>query len=97
MGLNIDRYISLLMSTIAEQSSLFMGPPSCKVPVHNAMALQRGHFHIVDVAIVLSLSQGVPSPTFFAPSVVDYLFGGISKVKPRVEDIPDYEVQEKLS
>lgn len=90
-------YLRLLMSTMAEQSSLFTGPPSCKVPVHNAMALQRGDFHIVGVAIVLSLSQGGPGPTFFAPSVVDYLFGGISKVKPRVEDIPDCEVQEKLS
>ena len=34
---------------------------------------------------------------FFAPVVVDYLFGGISAVKPVIEDVPDEELQLKYS
>ena len=33
---------------------------------------------------------------FFAPCIIDYLFGGIAGVKPCVEDVPDKDVQSKL-
>ena len=37
-----------------------------------------------------------PGPHFFAPSVVDYLFGGLSAVKPCIEDVPDDAIREKI-
>ena len=36
-----------------------------------------------------------PGPVFFAPVIVDYLFGGISAVKPSADDVPDEELQLK--
>jgi hypothetical protein len=46
--------------------------------------------------IALSILHGVPGPTFFAPIVVDYLFGGF-QVKPCIEDVPDNELQLKIN
>jgi len=39
--------------------------------------------------IALSILHGGPGPVFFAPVIVDYLFGGMSMVKPEVADVPD--------
>ena len=47
--------------------------------------------------IALSILHGGPGPTFFAPIVVDYLFGGFSAVKPCIEDVPDNELQSKIN
>ena len=46
-------------------------------------------FLYVGKMIALSIIHGGPGPVFFSPAVVDYLFGGISSVTPRIEDIPD--------
>ena len=48
-------------------------------------------FLYVGRMIALSILHGGPGPVFFAPVVVDYLFGGISAVKPSVDDVPDEE------
>lgn len=44
----------------------------------------------------LSILHGGQGPVFLAPAVIDYLFGGISNVKPCIDDIPDELVQSKL-
>ena len=46
--------------------------------------------------IALSILHGGPGPVFFAPVIVDYLFGGISAVKPSVDDVPDEDLQLKI-
>ena len=46
--------------------------------------------------IALSILHGGPGPEFFAPVVVDYLFGGISAVNPTIEDVPDKDLQLKI-
>lgn len=46
--------------------------------------------------IALSILHGSPGPVFFAPVIVDYLFGGISAVKPSVDDVPDEDLQLKI-
>lgn len=51
----------------------------------------------VGKAIALSILNGGPGPTFFSPLSIDYLFGGITKVKPSVDDIPDMLIQDKIS
>lgn len=33
---------------------------------------------------------------FFAPVVVDYIFGGVSAVNPLVDDVPDEDLQFKI-
>ena len=39
--------------------------------------------------VALSVLHGGPGPVFFAPVIIDYLFGGISAVQPTIEDVPD--------
>ena len=46
--------------------------------------------------IALSILHGGPGPVFFAPVIVDYLFGGISAVKPSVDDVPYDDLQLKI-
>ena len=46
--------------------------------------------------IAVSLIHGGPSPTFFAPSIVDYMVYGMQKVKPSVDEIPCKNIQRKL-
>ena len=46
--------------------------------------------------IALSILNGGPGPTFLSPAVVDFLFGGLSTVKPCVEDVPDMLIREKI-
>lgn len=89
-------YLRLLMSAMSRQGHLLSGSPSRRVPVHNTLALSKGEFYKMGVFIVMSLMQGGPGPTFFAPSVVDYLFGGTEAVKGCIDDIPDIEICEKL-
>lgn len=40
--------------------------------------------------------HGGPGPIFFSPVVIDYLFGGISAVKPDILDVPDEALQSKI-
>ena len=47
--------------------------------------------------IALSILHGGPGPVFFAPSVVDYLFGGFSAVSPSILDVPNEELQLKIN
>lgn len=88
-------YLRLLMKTVSEHS-LLTGPPMRKVLVHNTLAIQKRYFRYIGEAIVMSVTQGGPGPLCFAPSVVDYLQGGIERVTPRIEDIPNDNIQELL-
>lgn len=89
-------FLRLLMKAVSEQSSLLAGPPTRKVLLHNSLAMSKGHYRCMGEMIVMSLMQGGPGPAFFSPTVIDYVLGGISKVKPSIGDIPDYHVQEML-
>ena len=84
------------MSDMSKQGNLLTGAPTSKVPLHNTMALSKGDFYKMGTFIVLSITQGGPGPTFLAPSVVDYLFGGTEAAKGCIDDVPDIEVREKL-
>ena len=88
-------YLRLLMKTVS-QHSLLTGPPLHKVMVHNTLALQKQYYCYLGEAIVLSVTQGGPGPLCFAQSIVDYLQGGIERVTPRIEDIPNDNIQELL-
>lgn len=91
-------YLRLVLASMMNQSQLLTGPATRKVPQHNSLAVHNGEFYLIGVTIVLSLTQGGPAPTFFAKSVVDYLFHGASSVTPgHISDIPDQSVQEKIS
>ena len=89
-------YLRLVMIAMAEQNYLLDGPTHRRILRHNVLAVEKGYFFIMHCIIVLSLTQGGPAPSFFASSVVDYLVGGSGNVRPCIDDIPDYDIQEKL-
>ena len=58
--------------------------------VHDELYLYVGRM------IALSILHGGPGPVFFAPIIVDYLFSGISAVKPSINDVPERQLQLKV-
>ena len=87
-------YLRLVLASMMNQSQPLTGPATCKVPQHNSLAVHNGEFYLIGLIIVFSLTQGGPAPSFFANSVVDYLFHGVT---PCISDIPDQSMQEKIS
>ena len=59
-------YLRLLMAAMSNQAHLLSGPPMCKVPQHNSLALLKGDFYNIGILIVLT--QGGPGPILFACS-----------------------------
>ena len=60
------------------------------------ISLQEKLYLFMGKVIALLIVNGGPGPTFLAPVVDDYLFGGIACVKPSVEDVPDETVRSKI-
>ena len=58
-------YLRVLMGALVMQSHLLTGSTFRRVPLHNALAVQKRDFHMVGIITVLSLTQGGPAPTFF--------------------------------
>ena len=48
--------------------------------------------------MALSIMYGGPGPSFLAPVVIEYLFGGIAmaSVEASVDDVPDEKLKEKI-
>lgn len=89
-------FLRLLMKAVSEQSSLLVGLPTRKVLLHNALAMSKGHYRCMGEMIVMSLIQGGPGPACFSPTVIDYVLGGIARVRPSIDDIPDCHIQEVM-
>ena len=89
-------FFMLLMNAIRENHSLLDGPLTTRVLRHNTTALQEDLYFCMGKMIALSIVHGGPGPTFFAESVVDYIFGGLGAVSPRVSDIPDVVIRQRV-
>ena len=46
--------------------------------------------------MALSILHVGPGPTFLAPVITDYIFGGIAGLRANLEDVPDVEMKAKL-
>ena len=77
-------YFRLALSSCTADPSLFEGPSSCKVLVHNTTALLQKHYKFVGYVIAMSLVQGGPGPACFARWVFDYLAYGLESVQVNV-------------
>lgn len=69
----------------------------CRVQYYVFCVFQDKIYEHIGKAITLSILHGGPGPSFFATSVVDYLFGGMSAVSPNIDDIPDDELRLKIT
>ena len=74
----------LLMNAIRKNNSLLDGPLTTCVVRHNTTALQNELYLCIGKMITLSIVHGGPGPSFFAESVVDYIFNGLGSVSASV-------------
>ena len=60
--------------------------------------MQDEIYFFVGKAIVFSILNDGPGPTFFSPLIVEYLFRGMADMKqPCVSDVPNPELRDKIS
>ncbi len=89
-------YMYLLMSSIAKSHLFFNGEETKRVPMHNIVELEKNTFFYIGSIFALSLVHGGPSPSFLALSVADYIVYGVKAVQVSVDDIPVYEIKERI-
>lgn len=89
-------FFYLLIGAIATNNSLFCGREDCCVPTPNQAELEKRTYQYVGQMIAVSIVHGGPSPAFFAPSLVDYIFHGMRKVKATAIEVPSPDIRNKL-
>ena len=79
------------------KSCLFAGWPNNVVPLHSVETVAANKFYIIGKMITTCLVQGGEPPVCFAEAVAEYIINGEINCSPCIEDVPDNEVQEKLT
>ena len=76
---------------------LFDGPPNNSYPQHNQERLEKWEYEIFGKTVSLALSSGCAGPRFPNSSVCNLLSSTEeSYIKPTIEDLADFELQEEL-
>lgn len=88
-------YFRLLMKALSGNSGLFCGQENRRTAGHNLSALHKGDYQRVGQCIAMSVLYNGPGPHFFSETVANYLLHIPITTVP-LEDIPDYEVREKV-
>lgn len=96
VGGPLREYFHLLMASVAQNNSLFVGPQSKRAPAHSVVEVDRKTFYYVGVVLAASIVHGGPAPAFFTEAVADFLLFGLGKVRVTVEDVPDAAMRVKL-
>ena len=93
----LREFLRLMMGSIAMNNMLFQGESTLRVPTCNVAGLENKLYERIGEMISVSLIHGGPAPTFFAPSMVDYIvYGSINKVNPSVNEVPNVHIRKKL-
>lgn len=76
---------------------MFTGEKNNKCFSNNVVALEQHDYLKYGRLCAMAIIQGPPSPSFFAPPVVDYiLHGEMEKVHTSVADVPSAKVRNKV-
>ena len=78
----LREFLYLLMAEVANNNMLFCGDEGCRVLVPSMTALEKETYKY--------------APTFFAPSVVDYITRGMKGVHPTIDEIPHHHIRRLL-
>ena len=92
----LREFLFLLVTSIAQNNTLFHGGPTSRVPMHNVVELERMTYYHVGACLALSIIHGGPAPQFFSPAVASYIAYGAKIVKATVDDVPDEGTREQL-
>lgn len=89
-------FFHLLSTAIARDSGLFLGWPRHVMPLHNVEALECNKYYVVGKMFAISIVQGGEPPVYFSSPVADYLIHGMVNSSVDIDDIPDFNVKQKL-
>ncbi|XP_077863811.1 LOW QUALITY PROTEIN: G2/M phase-specific E3 ubiquitin-protein ligase-like [Saccoglossus kowalevskii] len=79
-----------------QHSCIFDGPEHSKVLSMHSFAMEDDWYYLAGRMIAVSLVHGGPGPVFFFRTLYNSLVHGLSKVKPSISDIGDYEIRDQL-
>jgi len=84
------------MAVAINDGSIFLGSPDKRIPVGSPAAIMMKTYQCVGWLIAISITQGGPGPSCFAPWVCEYFCHGIHRMKVQIEDVCE-EVQTFLN
>eukprot|EP00794_Sanderia_malayensis_P017144 gene17144-18868_t len=91
-----NEYFSLRHNE-SDEFSLFTRENGMKFVTSNIIALQQKEYYMYGILCSMAILQGSASPTYFAPSVADYIvYGEHDKVFSQVSQIPYIKVKAKM-
>ena len=88
-------FFSEVLRSIFQNGNLFQGQEDCKAIVHNVGALCNEEFKVAGQVIAMSMVHGWRSPSCISKHMFSYMIGGVSSVKPSVDDINNRGIKEK--
>ncbi|XP_077958481.1 G2/M phase-specific E3 ubiquitin-protein ligase [Gasterosteus aculeatus] len=88
-------FLPLLTEALA-QYEMFEGTEGNLNLALDATAVREDRYFITGRAIAVSLVHGGPSPNFLSKTLFDCIVQGPEKSRPRLEDIADVEIREKI-
>ena len=95
-------FFRLFYQAMAQVSNMFKGYPDGLIPIHNALALSKGHYSVCGAVVVAALLQGAEAPSCFSTSTAHFLaFGEVLDSNTMddaelLEEIPDDDIQQIL-
>ena len=91
-------YFYLTLQCVADDNSIFQGPPERRSFKHNPQALMDKKYFYAEQLIGLSLANGDPGFPCLLESVYSYLCHGLDlKVYPNIDDLPsEVDIKGKL-
>ena len=90
-------FFALALQELADDSSIFQGPPHGRFFLHNVQALASRKYFYAGMLVAVSLANGGPGLPCLAEAVYAYLCYGLHyKYTPDLSLIPDISIQENL-
>lgn len=90
-------YFHLALQAMADDGQMFHGPCDRRSFVHNIQGVAKRKFFFAGALVAISLANGGPGFLCMAKAVFNYLCYGLGPmVQPELDDMPDFEIKEKL-
>ena len=90
-------FFYLTLKCVAEDNTIFQGPPDRRSFRHNPQALRESKYFYAGKLITLSLANGGPGFLCLSEAVYNYFCYGLNQtVYPTISDLPDTDIKEQL-
>lgn len=96
VGGPLREFFTLLMQTMMNNNSVFVGPEDCKTVIHSMKNLANRTYFYCGQIMAVSVMQGGPGPSCLSHAVVDYLTYGLAKVSVSKDEITDDVLKDRI-